>query len=276
MIDRSHTEGLQRRARRVRVTTYATAAALALGALLFVAYFGLVRSARGAAVLQRPPDALGQYSFELTDGLDVMIASLPGADEAAGTLLRERHARLKGLFHGTGQLVVFPSRDGLPEQWVLHVPFLWSGEALRPNLEDLLRSSGALLPRGETAPPGAAPTLGWYEVRANGLVVTSSPDLAVPPAVTLGPVAARELRRRSAAFRWEGAALPARLAERLRMDQRESLPNAPVVIEWDDTLGPDPQARLAAEGQPLVVLRPLWPVIGAPREAIVAAEVAGS
>jgi hypothetical protein len=271
MIDHSHTQSLQRRARRVRIATYSTASALVLGMLLFVAYFGLVRSTRGAAVLQRPPEAMGQYTFELADGLEVMIASLPGADDAAGALLRERHARLKGLFHGSGQLVLFPPRDGMPEQWVLHVPFLWSGESLRPNLEELLRSSGALLPRGEAPPPGAEPALGWYEVRSHGLIVTSSPDLEVPPAVALGPIAARELRRRCTAFRWEGTGLPARLAERLRKDQRERIPAVPLVLQWKDALGADPEAMLTIGDGPAVPLRPLWPVIGAPREAIAAA-----
>ncbi len=164
----------QGRARRIRIVTTSTVAAIVVALLLVAAWAGTTRMSVSPSVLANDPRILGSYLVPI-DGAFDLAAGVRLEGDAAGRYaasLRAERARFRHILFGYAE-IAFLERD----QWAVYVPTRVHTGTIREPLEGFLESTGVLREAG-TARPGA---VGEYSLLPDGVLVTS-PGLDPLPA----------------------------------------------------------------------------------------------
>jgi hypothetical protein len=279
---------LERRARRIRIVSSATAVGLLLIALFAVAWLGNARlSAVPGMVSTRPsesglPAPYGQYLFGLEGALDLAIsAHLAGEDTDRATIDAEFRRLLPVLF-GHGEMLLYRFDDGT-EAWVLFIPFKLKPAAVEGAISDMLAATRSLARRPLESSDVETPdhVAGYYYFDARGLLISSLSTMELP-LIEDAPAGEARLSLRDLGSEWRyfspRGELPAPVADAIPTDallMMQGRRGESLLVRWKG-LGDAPEAEVfsangvldSPAGEPVQILSNLWPLIGQPEAPI--------
>jgi len=281
--NKSETLQLERRARRIRTVTTATAFALLLIALFAVAWLGNARlSAVPGMVSTRAsaaglPAPYGQYLFGLEGALDLALSTHLGGESQDRATIDAEFRRLLPVLFGHGEVLLYRFNDG-SEAWVLFIPFKLKPAAVEGAISDLLAATRSLARRPLEPSLVEADELvaGYYHFDARGLMISSISTMELPQIDDPPPGDARQLLR-EIGEEWRyfspTGELPVPLAEAIPSDallMLQARRGESLMIRWTG-LGAEPEGQVFAAngvldspaGEPVQILSNLLPLIGA-------------
>lgn len=278
---------LERRARRIRVVSTATAVALLLIALFAVAWLGNARlsAVPGLVSTRATPGGLpapyGQYLFGLEGALELAIAGHFAPGDVDRAALEAEFQRLLPVLFGHGEVLLYRFEDGT-EAWVLFIPFKLKPAAVEGAIADVLSATGSLARR--PLEPGIVETpdhvAGYYYFDARGLLISSISTMELP-AIEDAPGGKARMILQSLLYEWRyfspTGEIPAPLAESIPTDSLLLLQGhrgEPLLVRWT-AFGDTSDAAVyrannvldVPSGEPVQILPNLWPLIGAPEPA---------
>ena len=178
----------QRRARRIRIVTTSTVAALTVVMLLAAAWLGTKRISLAPTVLANDPRIRGAYLVPV-DGafeLAVELRVEGGAAGETGALLRAERGRFRHVLFGYAEIALLGD-----DAWIVYVPTRINTDSIRVPLTEFLDSSGVLSGSGAAPPPPG--TVGSYLLLPDGVMVVSPGLAPIPDRVPVPEGARRRL-----------------------------------------------------------------------------------